>query len=165
MLGLPSLVSRISRELAGVDNEMEKEFDQFRSVYRSYCNYFYYRHKGKLKIFDLTYIWPVSEIPLRAAKTVMSGDLEGASSALNLFAHPLIDAVNILIKGKKPGWDVNLPQTDTAVQDVAQRIEEFIKYIWVPQSAPIPSLEHLMKELKIKPGPWTPYQVDRKSVV
>jgi len=156
MLGAADIMVDLSMKVFRVDKKLAKEFDKFRNTFQKGGKFIWIPWKGGFKLFDLTYIWPPSEFPLKTTGSLIKGDLAGVASSANILAHPMIDAVNILINGKQAGYDRALPQTETDLGNLGQRIMEFAKYIWVPQSAPIPDFRDLIKELKIKPGPWTP---------
>jgi len=164
VLALPEIASRISRELADVSEEDIKELDKYRSEWRRYGTFLYFRRNGKLNALDLTFINPWGQL-LRSVKItndmrrdILSGRMTGLGAlgeSINFMAHPVFDMFSILLLGRKPGYGQKLPETDNEIKNLFNRVTEAVKYVWMPQSLPIPSIKHLVKEGKIKPGALT----------
>jgi len=161
VLGVPSILTKIAKDnlekTHNIATEDIKELESFYPSYRRQGSFIYFYWNGKLKAFDLTYIWPTGEFE-RAIRSVLAGDVEGAVTAINLFAHPVFDAYSILIRGRDPYWDTKLPATGSWIKDGMNRVAEIAKAIYLPASAPIPSLKALMKG-DWRPGKLTGYQL------
>lgn len=158
LLGLPSLISKVSKEIFDVDDEQTKKLEAFYPKYRKNGIFAYFRGKeGQLKALDLTYIWPTGE-PERAIKALRKGDIDTFKDAIDLFAHPVFDAWSILIEGRQPYWG-------TKIQGgFFKRMAEIAKLLWVPASAPIPSAKSLTESIKAgkfepRTGALTGYQM------
>lgn len=161
VLGLPSIIKEVSERILedhyGIDQEIIKEFEENLPSYRRHGSFVYYIHDGKLKAFDLTYIWPTGEFE-RAIKAALKGDVKSFTEAVSLFVHPIFDIYSILVRGKDPYWDTDLPITKSWLKDGVNRIAEIAKSIYLPASTPLPSFKGLLKG-DLVPGKLTGYQL------
>lgn len=160
-LSFPSLLRKASMIAGDIDEEEIKKLENIMPVYRKHASFIYYRNEwGELKAFDLTYIWPTGDYE-RAIKSLLKGDIQSFSDSLNLFAHPLFDAWNIIMEGTHPYMHYRIRESkDDTIKQVVDTATALIKSIYLPASMPIPSITALLKEEgKLRPGPLTGYQV------
>ncbi|MCK4830510.1 hypothetical protein KA005_83100, partial [bacterium] len=109
VLMLPSILSELSIELSDLDREKVKKLEGHYPVWRRNGTFVYFWWKGKLKQFDLTFMYPTGahERAIRSIIASMKGDPQGMKSfsdAVNLFAHPVFDVWSIMAQGKDPYW-------------------------------------------------------------
>lgn len=165
ILALPTIASKISREFADVSDEEDEGIRRFQPKWRKNGTFIYWRNKeGKLHAVDLTYIWPVSEMPMRIIKTIASGakgeaELNEVLESLNFLENPLFDMVSIIAKGQDPNYGMEYPKTGSLLGDMGKRLLEGAKYVYLPQSVPIPDLEKLLGSGEIKGGALTTSQI------
>lgn len=161
VLGLPSIIKEVSERILedhyGIDQEVIRGLEESMPKHRRQGSFVYYIHDGKLKAFDLTYIWPTGEFE-RAIKSAIKGDVSSLTEAMSLFAHPVFDIYSVLVRGKDPYWDTDLPITKNWLKDGVNRIAEIAKSIYLPASTPLPSFKGLLKG-DIVPGKLTGYQL------
>lgn len=155
-LGVPWMVSKLSKELGNFDEEQLKRLEEAWPEYRRRGNFIWYRWKGKLKVLDLTYIWPSGDFE-RAIRAAIAGDTDSFLESLQVFAHPIFDFWQVMIKGREPYWDMPIPGTGNLWKDVYNRVASVVKNIWLPASIPVPSLKGLIKG-EVRAGNLTPYQ-------
>lgn len=177
-LGIPSILAKLSNEVFDVDEDMIKELEKRFPKYRRNGVFMYFRwppfkyspvtgweinRTSELKALDLTYIYPTGDFErgFRALIAALKGDPTGVESmkdAMDLFAHPIFDAWSVLIEGRNPYWGTKVKG------GFLGRIAEVAKLLWIPASAPIPSIEslnQLIKTGKFEPraGMLTGYQI------
>lgn len=157
VLGLPTAIAKLSREIFDFDEKDLKDLELAMPDYRRNGLFFYFPWKGRLKAFDFTYFWPTGEIE-RGIRSLARGDIDSFTEALQVFAHPIFDVYSIMIRGKDPYWDTSLSLTGNFWKDYYNRLAKVAQTIWLPASAPLPSLKALLKG-EIRPGALTGYQL------
>jgi len=142
VLGIPTMIAKVAYEVFDVDEEQTKKLEAFYPKYRKNGTFVYFRGKeGQLKALDLTYLWPTGDIE-RGIRALAKGDVDTFKDAIDLFAHPIFDAWSILIEGRQPYWG-------TKIQGgFFKRMAEIAKLLWVPASAPLPSMKSLTESMK-----------------
>ncbi|MCK4384672.1 MAG: sigma-70 family RNA polymerase sigma factor [candidate division Zixibacteria bacterium] len=140
--GIPGILAAAFYEVFGVDEEKIKEIEKFLPKYRKHGMFLYFRGKEEqLKAVDLTYMFPTGDWS-RAYRALKAGDIESFKDAIDLFSHPLFDAWSILIEGRQPYWG-------TKIQGgFFKRMAEIAKMLWLPASAPLPSMKSLTESMK-----------------
>ena len=142
VIGLPLVMTKVANEVFDIDEKLIKRLGEFLPKWRRQGNFVYFRgKKGQLKAFDLTYIWPTGEIE-KATRSLLKGDFESFKNSIDLLSHPIFDAWSIMIEGRQPYWGTKIPGGFPA------RMAEIIKLLWIPGSAPIPSLKSLTESMK-----------------
>jgi len=157
-LGIPTLLSEISKRVYDVDDEKIKELEKYYLDYRRNGIFIYFPWKGTLKTLDLSYIYPTGEFE-KGIRAALKGDISSMKEAMDFMAHPVFDTWSILVQGRYPQWAGKVPG------GLVGRAAEAAKLLWIPASAPIPSFKSLTESLKegtFKPraGKLTPYQID-----
>ena len=92
----------------------------------------------------------------------MKGDPTGIKSftdAVNLFAHPVFDVWSILAQGRDPYWGTEISG------GFMGKMAQVAKLLWIPASAPIPSVESIVQSIKggkfqPRAGSLTPQQIE-----
>lgn len=152
-LALPAIASEVSKKIYNIDKEEMKDLEKHYPDYRRHGRYIYFRGKDEqLKAFDLTYMYPTGDLE-RASRALLRGDMTSFTNAIDLFTHPIFDAWSILVQGRQPYWQYKIRGP------FMNRVYEFIKTIWTPASAPIPSFKALLKG-EIRAGKLTPHQIE-----
>lgn len=147
VLAVPFIISEVSKKIFDVSDEDVRELERWYPEYRRHGIFVYFRGKDdKLKIFDLSYLWPSGDFQ-RFGKALFSGDITGMKDALDFFSHPVFDVWNITIKGQDPQWGMKY-------RSFMDRAKAAAAYLYVPASMPIPSLEGVVKG-DIRPGAFT----------
>ncbi len=142
VIGLPLLLAGIAKKVFDVDEKKIKELERTYPDHRRGGTVIYYRDEdGKLKGYDFTYTYPTGDL-IQAITNLTSGDIESFTESAQLFAHPIFDAFSILVKGRDPYWGTPIDRP------VIRRVTELAKLLWLPQSAPIPSIQGLIEGIK-----------------
>lgn len=158
VIGLPLVMMKVANEVFDIDDKLIKRLGEFLPKWRRRGNFVYFRGKeGQLKALDLTYIWPTGEIE-KATRSLLKGDFESFKNSIDLLSHPIFDAWSIMIEGQQPYWGTKIPG------GFPTRLAEIIKLLWIPGSAPIPSLKSLTESIKAgkflpRSGAITPPQI------
>lgn len=161
IIGFPLLLAKISAKVFDVDEKKAKELEKTYPSYKRGGTIVYFRgEEGQLKGYDFTYTYPTGDIT-KAINNLFSGDTDSFSEDVQLFAHPIFDAYSILVKGEDPYWR-------TPIKDpLMRRVTELVKLLWLPQSAPIPSIQGLIEGIKtgdigenLRVGKLTTYQIE-----
>jgi hypothetical protein len=148
----PFILQEISKKVFDIDSEDQKIIEKYMPEWRRHGIYFYWRNnKNEAKVFDFTYIYPVGDIQ-QAVKALSKGDMAGFKKAISLFAHPVLDLYSILVQDRDPTWGTKLPG------GLKEQIAKALVQVWLPASAPIPSLKALLHG-DIRAGSLTPYQI------
>ena len=113
-----------------------------------------------LHLYDFTYVYPTGDI-IRAVNNIINRDYGSFIDSTSLFAHPIFDAFQIVIKGKDPYFGSDIPPS------FMRRATEVTKLLWLPKSTPIPSIKGLKKAIEtgkigenIRVGSLTTYQIE-----
>jgi hypothetical protein len=148
----PFILQEISKKVFDIDSEDQKIIEKYMPEWRRHGIYFYWRNnKNEAKVFDFTYIYPVGDIQ-QAVKALSKGYMAGLKKAISLFAHPVLDLYSILVQDRDPTWGTKLPG------GLKEQIAKALVQVWLPASAPIPSLKALVHG-DIRAGSLTPYQI------
>jgi len=152
MLSIPTIAQEVSKKVFHIDDEQQKIIEKYMTTWRRHGIYFYWRNKaGDAKVFDFTYIFPAGDIQ-QAIRALFAGDIESFNDAISLLAHPILDLYSILVQDRDPAWGTRIPG------GFKEQIAKAITQIWLPASAPIPSLKALVHG-DIRAGSLTPYQI------
>ena len=164
VLGLPTALSQLSIKLSNLDEEKLKKLEGHYPEWRKNGTFVYFWHGDKLKQFDLTYMYPTGahERAIRSIVASLKGDPEGIktfSDAANLLAHPIFDIWSILVQGRDPYWGTEISGGFWG------KLAQIAKTLWIPASAPIPSVESIVQSIKggnfqPRAGSLTPYQIE-----
>jgi len=159
VLSFISALAALSKDLFDVDEDDMKKLQDLGPVYKRNSSPIYYRTSdGKIKGFDLGYIWPSGDFQ-KAAKAVLAGDVKSFTDSINLFQHPIFDAHSVLFNNydTRSGRNVSNPNDPLSMR-AADKMANILSQIYVPASSPIPSLPALMKG-RIEPGLFSGYQM------
>lgn len=164
-LRLAFVLSFISALAAGmakifdVDDEDMKKLQELGPVYRRRSTPTYYRDgNGKIKAFDIGYIWPAGEFQ-KAGNAVLAGDAEAFIDSIDLFQHPIFSVYSVLFDN----YDTHNRRSvsnknDPLPRQAADKMAKIAEQIYVPASSPIPSIPGL-REGRVEPGLLTGYQI------
>jgi len=151
-LALPIVLQEVSKKVFHIESEDQKIIEKYMPEWRRHGIYFYWRNnRGVAKVFDFTYIFPAGDIQ-KAARAALAGDISSFKDAINLFAHPILDLYSILVQDRDPTWGTKIPG------GFKEQIAKALVQVWLPASAPIPSLKALVHG-EIRAGSLTPYQI------
>jgi hypothetical protein len=154
VLALPEIASEISKRLAHVSDEDIEKLTRYMAPYRRSGTFLWARIKGQLRAVDLTYVDPFGDVKrfLRTATETVKGNNTMADTfdAINFFQNPVYAVWEIMLLGREPDYDQPI-----VGDSLVNRILTTGKYLWVPQSLPVPDLEALLGEGKIQPGKLT----------
>ena len=160
-IGLPLVLAKVAQKVFDVDPKEAKALEQFYPKHKVGSVIVYYREKdGKLKGYDFTYTYPLGDI-YRAVTNLAAGDYESFVDSTSLFAHPIFDAFQVIIKGKDPYFGTPIEG------GLERKAAELVKLLWLPKSFPIPSVEGLIEAIKtgkvgenLRVGDITTYQIE-----
>ncbi|MFA5378625.1 MAG: sigma factor-like helix-turn-helix DNA-binding protein [Dehalococcoidia bacterium] len=153
IMSIPEIVSDISKKLADVDDEKIAELEKHYAQFRRGGSFLYFRGKDdKLKVFDMSYLWPFGNIT-RPIKAVLAGDIDSFADSINFMSVPWIDAYQIIVKGKDPAYG-------TEYAEFYDRAKALLQHFYLPASSPIPSIPGLLKG-EIKAGIFTGPQIKK----
>lgn len=135
---LPSILSELSKRLNNVDSKQVEQLEKYMTPWQRHGSFIYFRGKdGKLKALDLSYVNPFGEFE-RTIKAAFSGDLETMYEGLDFLQSPLLDAWQILAKGRDPRWG-------TEYDNYGQRLMALVQNLYLPASSPVPDIPALIK--------------------
>lgn len=162
VLSMISGLELMFREIFDIGDEDEKALEKLQNlgpVYRRNSSPIYYRDgEGKIKTFDLGYIWPTGDFQ-KAGKAALAGDVESFVDTIDLFQHPLFDAYSVLFNNYNTRTRQNVSNVnDPLPRRTADKMAEVVRQIYVPASSPIPSIIGLKKG-RFEPGLLTGYQI------
>ena len=146
-------------EAFDVDDEEMNKLEQVLPSYRRHGSLVPYRDSnGKLKVFDLTYLWPTGDFE-RAIRSALAGDAESLNEALDLFAHPVFDAYSIAFENVDPYRKKAISNpNDPLVRKIKDRTAAFLRAIYLPVSSPIPDVRAAAQG-RLEPGLLTGHQI------
>lgn len=160
VLGTVATIGKVFSKLFHVDDDEKKKLEQVLPDYRRHSGMVYYRDgSGKLKAFDLTYIWPTGDFD-RAARALMAGDRTAFYNSVDLFSHPIFDFYSILMQNRDPYRNEAVSsELDPFSRQLEERGKALLRSVYLPASSPIPDIDALTKEGRLKPGLLTGYQI------
>ena len=159
-IGLPLLLAKVAQKVFDIDPKEAKALEQFYPPHKVGSMIIYYREPdGKWKGYDFTYTYPLGDV-YRAIANLTQGDYKSFVDSTSLFAHPIFDAFQVVVKGRDPfsGSEIE--------GGLERKAAELVKLLWLPKSAPIPSIQGLIEGIKtgkvgenLRVGSLTPYQL------
>ena len=139
ILATPTILSDLSKRYFDVDEKLTRQLETYLPDYRRNGTFVYFRKKkgGKLYAIDISYLNPWGDYE-KLVKGLFRGDIVGAVKSMDMFTHPLLDLLQIIVKQKDP-------RTSMPYDNFGKSLEAAFQLLFLPPSSPIPNLGGILK--------------------